>query len=132
MYLDQSWLSGPVSKVSGPVPHRPIEQINECSRLYIVTFICHFSYNENRRIMDNGYPKYISDDFPGLNTTINAAIHKEGEINFKNRYISMHYNTAPISTFFAVLTCIIGVDIVQQRVVHSDGHQLLHHHLTCV
>lgn len=30
--------------------------------------------------MDNGYPKYISDDFPGLNTTINAAIHKEGDI----------------------------------------------------
>lgn len=38
-----------------------------------------FSYNENRRVMDFGYPKYISEDFPGVNTTINAAFHKEGE-----------------------------------------------------
>lgn len=37
------------------------------------------SYNENRRVMDFGYPKYISEDFPGVNTTINAAVHKDGE-----------------------------------------------------
>ncbi|KAF7657401.1 hypothetical protein LDENG_00027870 [Lucifuga dentata] len=42
----------------------------------------YWSYNENRRVMDIGYPKYISEDFPGLNTTINAAIHKEGFIYF--------------------------------------------------
>lgn len=29
--------------------------------------------------MDLGYPKYISEDFPGLNTTINAAFYKDGE-----------------------------------------------------
>lgn len=29
--------------------------------------------------MDFGYPKYISEDFPGINSTINAAVHKEGE-----------------------------------------------------
>lgn len=38
-----------------------------------------FSYNENRRVMDFGYPKYISEDFAGINTTINAAIYKDGE-----------------------------------------------------
>ncbi|XP_061683682.1 transforming growth factor beta regulator 1 [Syngnathoides biaculeatus] len=37
----------------------------------------YWSYNENRRVMDFGYPKYISEDFPGLNSTINAAVHKE-------------------------------------------------------
>jgi len=37
------------------------------------------SYNENRRVMDFGYPKSISEDFPGVNTTINAAVYKEGE-----------------------------------------------------
>ncbi|KAG8002166.1 Matrix metalloproteinase-20 [Nibea albiflora] len=42
----------------------------------------YWSYNENRRVMDFGYPKYISEDFPGVNTTINAAIHKEGFIYF--------------------------------------------------
>ncbi|XP_042270399.1 uncharacterized protein LOC121898933 [Thunnus maccoyii] len=42
----------------------------------------YWSYNENRRVMDFGYPKYISEDFPGLNTTINAAVHKEGFIYF--------------------------------------------------
>ncbi|CAJ1065835.1 matrix metalloproteinase-20 [Xyrichtys novacula] len=42
----------------------------------------YWSYNENRRVMDFGYPKYISDDFPGVNTTINAAVHKEGYLYF--------------------------------------------------
>ncbi|KAM3615499.1 uncharacterized protein V6R79_003061 [Siganus canaliculatus] len=39
----------------------------------------YWSYNENRRVMDFGYPKYISEDFPGVNTTVNAAVYKEGE-----------------------------------------------------
>ncbi|KAM9853172.1 stromelysin-1 [Aulostomus maculatus] len=42
----------------------------------------YWSYNENRRVMDFGYPKYISEDFPGINSTINAALHKEGFIYF--------------------------------------------------
>ncbi|XP_029302141.1 matrix metalloproteinase-20 [Cottoperca gobio] len=42
----------------------------------------YWSYNENRRVMDFGYPKYISEDFPGVNTTINAAVHKDGFIYF--------------------------------------------------
>lgn len=29
--------------------------------------------------MDFGFPKYISEDFPGINATINAAVYKEGE-----------------------------------------------------
>ena len=29
--------------------------------------------------MDFGYPKYISEDFPGVNATINAALYKDGE-----------------------------------------------------
>ncbi|XP_068440733.1 matrix metalloproteinase-20-like [Clinocottus analis] len=42
----------------------------------------YWSYNENRRVMDFGYPKYISEHFPGVNTTINAAVYKEGFIYF--------------------------------------------------
>ncbi|XP_071061274.1 uncharacterized protein [Pseudochaenichthys georgianus] len=42
----------------------------------------YWSYNENRRVMDFGYPKYISEDFPGVNTTIDAAVYKEGFIYF--------------------------------------------------
>ncbi|KAK6296596.1 hypothetical protein J4Q44_G00327380 [Coregonus suidteri] len=42
----------------------------------------YYSYNENRRVMDAGYPQYISDDFPGLNTTIDAAVYKDGFIYF--------------------------------------------------
>lgn len=29
--------------------------------------------------MDFGYPKDISEDFPGINTTINAAFYKKSE-----------------------------------------------------
>ncbi|XP_016887343.2 matrix metalloproteinase-20 [Cynoglossus semilaevis] len=42
----------------------------------------YWSYNENRRIMDFGYPKYISEGFPGVNATINAAVHKDGFLYF--------------------------------------------------
>nr|XP_043887396.1 matrix metalloproteinase-20 [Solea senegalensis] len=42
----------------------------------------YWSYNENRRVMDFGYPKYISEDFPGVNSTINAALHKDDFIYF--------------------------------------------------
>lgn len=31
--------------------------------------------------MDFGYPRFISEGFPGLNSTINAALHKDGEEN---------------------------------------------------
>ncbi|KAK2846977.1 hypothetical protein Q5P01_009976 [Channa striata] len=42
----------------------------------------YWSYNEKQRIMDSGYPKGISEDFPGINGTINAAFHKKGFIYF--------------------------------------------------
>ncbi|KAM6932988.1 matrix metalloproteinase-20-like [Xenentodon cancila] len=42
----------------------------------------YWSFNENRKVMDFGYPKYISEDFPGINTTINAAFYKEDFIYF--------------------------------------------------
>ncbi|CAL8360900.1 unnamed protein product [Merluccius merluccius] len=56
--------------------------IAKTSRTLFFIHDIYWSYNENRRVMDNGYPKFISEDFPGLNTTINAAIHKEGFIFF--------------------------------------------------
>ncbi|KAM8853366.1 uncharacterized protein mmp20b [Synchiropus picturatus] len=42
----------------------------------------YWSYNENRRVMDFGYPKYVTEDFPGINATINAAYYKDGFIFF--------------------------------------------------
>lgn len=61
-------------------------QLSKTARcLPVVNFTKHclhhffLSYNENRRVMDFGYPKYISENFPGINSTINAAVYKEGE-----------------------------------------------------
>lgn len=28
--------------------------------------------------MENLFPKYIKDDFPGINMTVNAAVFKDG------------------------------------------------------
>ncbi|CAG6006263.1 unnamed protein product [Menidia menidia] len=42
----------------------------------------YWSYNENRKVMDSGYPKYIIERFPGVNSTIDAAFHKENFIYF--------------------------------------------------
>lgn len=29
--------------------------------------------------MDFGFPKYISEDFPGIDSAINAAVHRDGK-----------------------------------------------------
>ncbi|XP_036005607.1 matrix metalloproteinase-20 [Fundulus heteroclitus] len=42
----------------------------------------YWSYNENRKVMDFGYPRTISEDFPGVNATINAAFYKGDFIYF--------------------------------------------------
>lgn len=38
-----------------------------------------YSFNENRKVMDFGFPRSIINDFPGVNSTINAAFYKSGE-----------------------------------------------------
>lgn len=40
--------------------------------------VTYFRYNENRKTMENLSPKYIKDDFPGINMTVNAAVFKDG------------------------------------------------------
>ncbi|MED6236281.1 hypothetical protein ATANTOWER_006948 [Ataeniobius toweri] len=42
----------------------------------------YWSYNENRKVMDFGYPRSISEDFPGVNTTIDAAFYEGDFIYF--------------------------------------------------
>ncbi|KAJ3591132.1 hypothetical protein NHX12_009079 [Muraenolepis orangiensis] len=72
----------PLSHFGLPVWVQDVDAAVHIPRTSRTLFFIHdlyWSYNENRRIMDNGYPKYISDDFPGLNATIHAAIHKEEE-----------------------------------------------------
>ncbi|XP_061137716.1 transforming growth factor beta regulator 1 [Syngnathus typhle] len=66
----------------------------------------YWSFNENRKVMDFGYPKYISEDFPGLTfpnlSTINAAFHKEAptlastispdDHDLAEKYVAQFYN----------------------------------------
>ncbi|XP_023126971.2 matrix metalloproteinase-20-like [Amphiprion ocellaris] len=56
--------------------------VPKTGRTFFFMHDIYWSYNENRKVMDFGYPKYISERFPGVNATINAAIHKEGFIYF--------------------------------------------------
>ncbi|XP_023669575.2 matrix metalloproteinase-20 [Paramormyrops kingsleyae] len=42
----------------------------------------YWSYNENRRAVVDSKPRYISEDFPGINASISAAVHKDGFIHF--------------------------------------------------
>ncbi|MEQ2284221.1 hypothetical protein AMECASPLE_019296, partial [Ameca splendens] len=42
----------------------------------------YWSFNENRKVMDFGYPRSISEDFPGVNTTIDAAFYEGDFIYF--------------------------------------------------
>ncbi|XP_069326573.1 interstitial collagenase-like [Eulemur rufifrons] len=38
----------------------------------------HWRYDENRRSMDVGYPKKITDSFPGIGTKVDAVFHDKG------------------------------------------------------
>ncbi|XP_010891573.3 matrix metalloproteinase-20 isoform X2 [Esox lucius] len=42
----------------------------------------YYSFSKRQRVMDAIYPKHISDDFPGLNRTIDAAVYKDDLIYF--------------------------------------------------
>ncbi|XP_062328251.1 matrilysin-like [Osmerus eperlanus] len=56
--------------------------IVKTGRTFFFSHDIYWSYNENRRVMDIGYPQYISDDFPGVDGNISAAVHKDGFIFF--------------------------------------------------
>uniref|UniRef100_A0A3B4DMA8 Peptidase metallopeptidase domain-containing protein n=1 Tax=Pygocentrus nattereri TaxID=42514 RepID=A0A3B4DMA8_PYGNA len=42
----------------------------------------YWRYNESQKVMEDSYPRNISDDFPGINKTISAAVHKYGFLHF--------------------------------------------------
>ncbi|XP_036417883.1 matrix metalloproteinase-20 [Colossoma macropomum] len=42
----------------------------------------YWRYNESQKVMEDSYPRSISDDFPGINKTISAAVHKYGFLHF--------------------------------------------------
>lgn len=54
-------------------------------------FCVFFSYNENRKVMDFGYPRSVIEDFPGVNSTINAAFYKGGEYKSPNSLGNIPY-----------------------------------------
>uniref|UniRef100_A0A674EKN7 Matrix metallopeptidase 20b (enamelysin) n=1 Tax=Salmo trutta TaxID=8032 RepID=A0A674EKN7_SALTR len=79
-----SWLT-PISNFGFPPWVQEIDAAVHIVKTGRTLFFIHdiyYSYNENRRVMDAGYPQYISDDFQGLNTIIDAAVYKDGFIYF--------------------------------------------------
>ncbi|XP_064413038.1 stromelysin-2-like [Latimeria chalumnae] len=42
----------------------------------------YWSYNEDRKIMDQGFPRLIEDDFPGIENNVNAVFEMDGFLNF--------------------------------------------------
>ncbi|XP_037533693.1 matrilysin-like [Nematolebias whitei] len=62
----------------------------------------YWSYNENRKVMDFGFPRSISEDFPGVNATINAAFYKEKFIYF---FLGPH-----VYKFDLTLKHVVGVE----------------------
>ncbi|XP_018603954.1 matrix metalloproteinase-20 [Scleropages formosus] len=42
----------------------------------------YWSYDEDRRMMEELHPRNISEDFPGLNTSVSAAVHRDGFTHF--------------------------------------------------
>nr|XP_057936493.1 transforming growth factor beta regulator 1 [Doryrhamphus excisus] len=77
----------------------------------------YWSYNENRKVMDFGYPKYIIEDFPGLNTTINAAVYNEGFIYFfvgpqVFKYDYTHKRDSPVKMQLSALWILLLAAVV--------------------
>uniref|UniRef100_A0A4W4DPA4 Peptidase metallopeptidase domain-containing protein n=1 Tax=Electrophorus electricus TaxID=8005 RepID=A0A4W4DPA4_ELEEL len=51
--------------------HRTVHTLFFTQHLY-------WKYNEHRKAMEDSYPRNISDDFPGINKPISAAVYKHG------------------------------------------------------
>ncbi|XP_076833469.1 matrix metalloproteinase-20 [Brachyhypopomus gauderio] len=55
--------------------HRTVHTLFFTQHLY-------WKYNEQQKVMEDSYPRNISDDFPGINKPISAAVYKQGFLHF--------------------------------------------------
>lgn len=45
---------------------------------YLLRVFISFRYNENQKALEESSPRFISDDFPGIESPISAAVYKHG------------------------------------------------------
>ncbi|XP_036392414.1 matrix metalloproteinase-20 [Megalops cyprinoides] len=56
--------------------------INTTGRTLLFSQDLYWSYDENRRAMEDSSPRSISDDFPGISPPVSAAAYRDGFIHF--------------------------------------------------
>ncbi|XP_048836147.1 matrix metalloproteinase-20 [Brienomyrus brachyistius] len=66
--------------------------VNDTGHTLLFVKDMYWSYNENRRAMVDSKPRYISEDFPGINASISAAVYKDGFIHFFVGPVVFKYN----------------------------------------
>ncbi|MFT7803365.1 matrix metalloproteinase-20-like [Arapaima gigas] len=52
----------------------------------------YWSYNEHRRAMEDPHPRYMKADFPGVNSSVSAAVHQDGFIYFFSGPVVLKYD----------------------------------------
>ncbi|KAJ7995444.1 hypothetical protein DPEC_G00244630 [Dallia pectoralis] len=71
----------PISNFGIPEWVQEIDAAVHIAKTGRILFFIHdtyYSFNRKRGVMDARYPRNISDDFPGLNGTIDASVYKDG------------------------------------------------------
>ncbi|KAG7470570.1 hypothetical protein MATL_G00115250 [Megalops atlanticus] len=56
--------------------------INTTGRTLLFSQDLYWSYDENRRAMEDSSARSIGDDFPGISPPVNAAVYRDGFIHF--------------------------------------------------
>ncbi|KAM9321160.1 uncharacterized protein PAF06_005716 [Gastrophryne carolinensis] len=75
----------PLTRLGFPKNVKTIDaavHVEDLGKTYFFVNNKYWSYDEERRTMDEGYPKFIAKGFPGMTPKINAAIYYRGFLYF--------------------------------------------------
>ncbi|KAG5836800.1 hypothetical protein ANANG_G00232450 [Anguilla anguilla] len=76
--------------------------VNTTGHTLIFAQDLYWSYDENRRTMEDSSPRKTSDDFPGIKTPVDAAVYRDGFIHF--------FRGPEVYKYDASRKCVAGVD----------------------
>uniref|UniRef100_A0A8D0C6Y7 Collagenase 3 n=1 Tax=Salvator merianae TaxID=96440 RepID=A0A8D0C6Y7_SALMN len=66
--------------------------LSDSGKTLFFTGDTYWSYGEQYQVMDNGYPRYIEEDFPGIGRKVDAVYQKNGYLYFFNGSLQFEFS----------------------------------------
>ncbi|XP_048838290.1 collagenase 3 [Brienomyrus brachyistius] len=85
-YIHKLGLPKSIRKIDAAV------HIRDTGKTLLFTDEDYWSYDESRGVMDNGYPRPIEDDFPGIGDEVDAVTYHDGYLYFFHENVQFEYN----------------------------------------